>query len=191
MSDTLALHALVDDAIEEATAVVTEGWPAVGVLLELMFRPGVLRDVHYTITPLHRYTINIMTPRYTTHAKNTEITLCALLFPFHLSSPLILLTSYLLQLNPNIPIYLYLYNIHTYIYVYWRVYTYTYTFSYICYRNISEMMRISYSCQLYVWACDTEITRSHDHTITRSHVVERYGMKQRGFLKDIFTSDRF
>jgi len=47
--DTLALHALVDDTIEKTTAVVTEGGAVVGVLLELVLRPRVLR--YYTITP--------------------------------------------------------------------------------------------------------------------------------------------
>jgi len=47
--DTLALHALVDDTIEKTTAVVTEGRAVVGVLLELVLRPRVLR--YYTITP--------------------------------------------------------------------------------------------------------------------------------------------
>jgi len=45
----LALHALVDDTIEKTTAVVTEGGAVVGVLLELVLRPRVLR--YYTITP--------------------------------------------------------------------------------------------------------------------------------------------
>lgn len=47
--DTLALHALVDDTIEKTTAVVTEGGAVVGVLLEMVLRPRVLR--YYTITP--------------------------------------------------------------------------------------------------------------------------------------------
>lgn len=47
--DTLALHALVDDTIEKTTAVVTEGGAVVGVLLEMVLRPCVLR--YYTITP--------------------------------------------------------------------------------------------------------------------------------------------
>jgi len=45
----LALHALVDDTIEKTTAVVTEGGAVVGVLLEMVLRPRVLR--YYTITP--------------------------------------------------------------------------------------------------------------------------------------------
>lgn len=47
--DTLAFHALVDDTIEKTTAVVTEGGAVVGMLLELVLRPRVLR--YYTITP--------------------------------------------------------------------------------------------------------------------------------------------
>lgn len=47
--DTLALHALVDDTIEKTTAVVTEGGAVVGMLLEMVLRPRVLR--YYTITP--------------------------------------------------------------------------------------------------------------------------------------------
>lgn len=47
--DTLAFHALVDDTIEKTTAVVTEGGAVVGVLLEMVLRPRVLR--YYTITP--------------------------------------------------------------------------------------------------------------------------------------------
>lgn len=47
--DTLASHALVDDTIEKTTAVVTEGGAVVGVLLEMVLRPRVLR--YYTITP--------------------------------------------------------------------------------------------------------------------------------------------
>ena len=39
----------MDDTIEKTTAVVTEGGAVVGVLLELVLRPRVLR--YYTITP--------------------------------------------------------------------------------------------------------------------------------------------
>lgn len=42
---TLALHALVDDTIEKATTVVTECGAVVGVLLEMVLRPRVLRYV--------------------------------------------------------------------------------------------------------------------------------------------------
>lgn len=42
----------MDDTIEKTTAVVTEGRAVVGVLLELMLRPCVLR--YYTITPCTR-----------------------------------------------------------------------------------------------------------------------------------------
>lgn len=39
----------MDDTIEKTTAVVTEGGAVVGVLLEMVLRPRVLR--YYTITP--------------------------------------------------------------------------------------------------------------------------------------------
>lgn len=41
--DTLAFHALVDDTIKKTTAMVTERRAAVGMLLELMLRPSILR----------------------------------------------------------------------------------------------------------------------------------------------------
>ncbi len=40
---TVALESLVDDAVEERAAVVAEGGAAVGVDLELVPRPAVLR----------------------------------------------------------------------------------------------------------------------------------------------------
>lgn len=40
---TIAFHALVDQAIEQRAAVIAERWAGVGVSLEAMLVPGILK----------------------------------------------------------------------------------------------------------------------------------------------------
>ncbi len=44
MKLTVALHALVDEAVQQRAAVVTEGGAPIGVDLELMLRSGILEE---------------------------------------------------------------------------------------------------------------------------------------------------
>jgi len=62
---TFALHALVDDSIQQRPTVVAKRWTAVGVDLEAVFGPRVLQHTPHTPLTQHSHQLlQTVTPAY-------------------------------------------------------------------------------------------------------------------------------